>query len=84
MPYVVIGLVASLALATYYVTLAESSFRSKCVIAIAECASLVVWFRYSKAMVAAILLQAVVSVYVLIFIKVNRDAPLRSSGGPTR
>lgn len=84
MPYALIGLVGSLALAGYYVAMADATRRSKCLIAIAECASLVVWFRFSKAMVAATLLQAVVSVYVLIFIRVNRDTTLRSSGRTSR
>lgn len=84
MPYALIGLVGSLALAVYYVVAADATRRSKCLIAIAECASLVMWLRYPTAEVFAILLQAVVSVYVLIFIRMNRDFTLRSSGTPSR
>jgi hypothetical protein len=82
MPYALIGLVASVALAFHYAIVMDASRRSKWVVAVAILASLVVWFRFPRWQVAAISIQAAVSVFVLVRLRIERaEAARRPDGG---
>jgi hypothetical protein len=74
MPYELIGLFISLGLAARYLLLGDASTGSKCAVGLAVGASLVIWWRYPKWLVAATLLQVVTSIYVLIYLKANPHA----------
>ena len=74
LPYPLISLVASLILGVWYVALADASRRSKVVVSAVVVAGLILGWRYPRWILIAILLQVAVSLYVLIYVKVNAGA----------
>jgi hypothetical protein len=71
MPYELIPLVVSGALVIRYLSLGDPSAVSKGAMVAALGASLVVWWRFPGWIVVAVLLQVGVSLWVLIYLKVN-------------
>jgi HD-like signal output (HDOD) protein len=69
--YALLPLVVSGGLAIRYVSMGDPSVVSKVAVVAAVGASLMVWWRYPERLVLAILLQVAVSLYVLIYLKVN-------------
>jgi hypothetical protein len=74
MPYELIPLFISIALAARYLLLQEASPGSKVAVGLAVGASLVIWWRYPRWLVAATLLQVAASIFVLIYLKANSHA----------
>ncbi|HEY2339066.1 MAG TPA: hypothetical protein VGH75_00890 [Steroidobacteraceae bacterium] len=79
MPYELIALFVSLGLAARYLLLDGASPGSKFAVAMAVCASLVIWWRYPGLLVAATLLQVAASIYVLVYSRVNQHASWRGA-----
>ena len=71
MPYELIPLIVSGILVIRYLSLGDPSVVSKGAIVAALGASLMVWWRYPQWIVVAVLLQVAVSLWVLIYLKVN-------------
>ena len=71
MPYELIPLIVSGVLVVRYLSLGDPSVASKVAMVAALGASLMVWWRYPQWMVAAVLLQVGVSLWVVIYLKVN-------------
>jgi hypothetical protein len=75
-PYDVIPLIASILLGAHYVLLGEASRRSQVAVAVTVGTALLIWWhfpRWHPAHVAATLLQVAVSIYVLVYLRLNRD-----------
>ena len=71
MPYGLIPLIASVALGVRYLAVEEASVGSKGAVASIVAAGLLIWWRYPQWLLVATLLQAVVSIYVLVYLKVH-------------
>jgi hypothetical protein len=71
MPYALIPLLASVVLSARYLALGEASRRSKAFVCLAVVASVVIWWEYPGWQVGATLTQVAVSIYVLVYLKVN-------------
>ena len=71
MPYELIPLVVSGALVIRYLSLGDPSAASKVAMVAALGASLMVWWQFPGWMVVAVLVQVGVSLWVLIYLKVN-------------
>jgi hypothetical protein len=71
MPYGLIPLIASVILGVRYLALAETSGGSKVAVASIVAAGLLIWWRYPQWLLIATLVQAAVSIYVLIYLKVH-------------
>jgi len=69
--YALIPLVVSAVLVLRYVSMGDPSALSKIIVVAALGASLLVWWRYPASLVAAVLLQVGVSLFVLIYLRVN-------------
>ena len=74
MAYEVIPLIASVALAFHHVMIAEASRGSKCVVSLVVAVSLIIWWKYPGWLLLATALQAAVSIYVLVHLKLNQNA----------
>ena len=74
MPYPVIALVAAVALSGYYVLGTEASRWSKVTVAAVVLASLLMWWYRPQWLLVAQLLQAAAGIYVLVYLKVTREA----------
>jgi len=72
MPYLLIPLIGSLILGLVYATNAEASSRSKLIVSVIVAMSLAIWWWYPQWLLFATLLQAGVSVYVLLYLRVNK------------
>jgi hypothetical protein len=70
-PYELIPLVVSGVLVVRYLSLGDRSAASKVAMVAALGASLMVWWRFPGWIVVAVLLQVGVSLWVLIYLKVN-------------
>jgi hypothetical protein len=68
-PYDIIPLIASIILGAYYIFLGKASRRSQVVVAVTVGIALLIWSRWH---LAAILLQVAVSIYVLVYLRLNR------------
>jgi hypothetical protein len=71
MPYGLIPFIASVILGVRYLALEEASGGSKLAVAGIVAAGLLIWWRYPQWLLVATLLQAAVSIYVLIYLKVH-------------
>jgi hypothetical protein len=71
MPYGLIPLIASVVLGVRYLAFEEASGGSKVGVATIAAAGLLIWWRYPQWLLVATLLQAAVSIYVLIYLKVH-------------
>jgi hypothetical protein len=71
MPYALIAMLAALLLGVRYLVLGDASLRSKIAVVAAVVASLVIWWYFPQWMVVAILLQVGVSLFVMLYLKVN-------------
>jgi uncharacterized membrane protein YbaN (DUF454 family) len=71
MPYAFIPMVAAILLGIRYLILGEASRRSKLAVVAVVIASLVIWWYFPEWMAVAILLQVAVSIYVLLYFKLN-------------
>lgn len=73
LPYGLITLVASVALAVHHVAIADASRRSKLAVSAVVVAALFIWWNYFQWQwrVLAIVLQVSVSVYALVYLKMN-------------
>jgi hypothetical protein len=69
--YALIPLVVSGVLVIRYLSMGDPSTVSKIIVVAALGASLIVWWRYPATLVVAVLLQVGVSLFVLIYLKVN-------------
>lgn len=69
--YALLPLVVSGGLAVRYLSMGDPSVASKFAVVVAIGASLMVWWRYPGWLVLAVLLQVAVSIYVLIYLKLN-------------
>jgi hypothetical protein len=69
--YALLPLVISGVLVVVFLRLADPSLLSKIVVVGALAASLVVWWRSPDSPLTAVLLQVGVSLYVLIYLRVN-------------
>ena len=73
MGYGVIPIIASVILAIHHVTIAEASRRSRLTVALVVTASLVIWRFFPRWIILAMLLQVVVSIYMLIHLQLNNE-----------
>jgi hypothetical protein len=73
MPYDVIPLIASILLGAYYVLLGEASRRSQVAVAVTVGTALLIWWCFPRWHLVATLLQVAVSIYVLMYLRLNRD-----------
>ena len=71
MPYLLIALLAAVVLGVRYLAIDEASLGSKIAVAALVAASLVIWWQCPEWMVVSILLQVGVSIFVLLYIKLN-------------
>jgi hypothetical protein len=71
MPYALIAMVAAILLGLRYLILGDASLRSKVFVATAVGASLVIWWYFPEWMVVAIFLQVGVSIFVLLYFRLN-------------
>ena len=71
MPYEVVPLVASIFLGVYHVVVVEASRASKAIVAVVVTALAYVWLRAPGWLVPATILQAGVSIYVLIHARLS-------------
>ena len=71
MPYGLIALLASAVLGVRYLADEDASTGSKVAVAAFVAAGLLIWWRYPQWLLVATLVQAAVSIYVLIFLKVH-------------
>jgi len=69
--YALIPLLVSGVLVIRFLTMGDPSLISKIIVMAALAASLIIWWRRPGLLVVAVLLQAGVSVFVLIYHKVN-------------
>ena len=69
--YAVIPLVVSGALVIRYLSMGDPSIVSKIIMVAALVTSLIVWWRYPALLAIAVLLEVGVSLFVLIYLKVN-------------
>ncbi len=74
MPYALIPLIAAIVLAFQYVVVTDASVRSKWIVGGIAAASLVIYWRFPRWQLGATLLQVVVSIYVLLYLKAASDA----------
>lgn len=74
MPYGLIALVASVALAIRYLIIRDASTWSKVVVALVVIGSLVVWWWYPALAIGGTLAQVVVSIGILVYLRVNPHA----------
>ena len=72
MPYEVIPLIASVALAFHHVAIAEASRRSKIAVAFVVAVSLVIWWNFPGWILLATVLQAAAGIYVLVCIRISQ------------
>jgi len=73
-PYALILLAASVLLGAYYVTFVEASRGSKGVVGATVVTALAIWWWYPQGFLVSTLLQAGVSVYVLLYLKAHPSA----------
>jgi hypothetical protein len=71
MPYALIAMVAAILLGIRYLILGDASLRSKIVVVAVVLASLVIWWYFPQWMVLAIFLQVGVSLFVLLYLRLN-------------
>jgi hypothetical protein len=71
MPYGLIPLIASVILGVRYLAHDEASGGSKVALASIVAGGLLIWWRYPQWLLVATLVQAAVSIYVLIYLKVH-------------
>ena len=74
-PYDLIPLIASILLGTYYVLLGEGSRRPQVAVAVTVGTALLIWWYFPRdhlAHLAATLLQVAISIYVLVYLRLNR------------
>jgi len=71
-PYFYIPLISSLILRLVYATNAEASSRSRLIVSVIVAVSAAIWWWYSQWLLLATLLQAGVSIYVLLYLKVHK------------
>lgn len=69
--YALLPLLVSAILVVVFLRLNEPSTISKIIVVIVLAASLIVWWRFPGSLVVAVLLQVGVSLYVLIYLRVN-------------
>jgi hypothetical protein len=62
---------ASVVLGVRYLALEDASGKSKVAVASIVAAGLLIWWRYPQWLLVATLLQAAVSIYVLVYLKVH-------------
>ena len=74
MPYELIAVVAATALAIRYVIIRDASAWSRALVVLAVAASLMIWWRYPAFTVVATLVQVAVSIFVLVYLRVNPHA----------
>ena len=74
MPYFLIPLVASLVLGTRFILMQDPSRGLKVAVGVAVALSLVIWWKYPALEVLTTLVQAGVSIFVLVYQKVNEHA----------
>ena len=74
MPYALIAMLAAITLGARYVAVGNASMGSKIAVGAIVAASLVIWWLYPEWMVVAILLQVAVSLFVLLYLKLNPSA----------
>lgn len=74
MPYALIPMLAAVGLGIRYLFLPDASARSRIIVASAVLLSIAIWWYFPKWMVAATLLQVGVSIFVLLYLKVNSSA----------
>jgi hypothetical protein len=70
-PYALIPLVVSVVLGARYLAMGDPSRWSKAVVVIAVAASLVIWWKYPEWLLVASIAQVAVSIYVLVYLRVN-------------
>jgi hypothetical protein len=71
MPYALIPLLVSVVLGIRYVALRDATRWSKAIVVLAVAASVVIWWEYPEWLIGATLAQVAVSIYVLVYLKVN-------------
>jgi hypothetical protein len=69
--YALLPLVAAGVLAIVFLRLADPSLPAKIAVVAALAASLLIWWLYPDLLVIAVLLQAGISLFVLIYLRVN-------------
>ena len=69
--YALLPLAAAGVLAIVFLRLADPSTLSKAAVVLALAASLFIWWRYPDLLVFAVLLQVGISLFVLIYLRVN-------------
>ena len=74
MPYALIPLLAAVGLGVRYLALGDASLRSKVIVGAVVVASLAIWWFYPAWMIVATLSQVAVSVFVLLYLKLNPHA----------
>jgi hypothetical protein len=69
--YALLPLVVSGVLVIRYLRMSDPSPASKIVIVLALVASLIVWWKYPGMLVVAVLLEVGISLFILIYLRVN-------------
>ena len=69
--YALLPLAAAGVLAIVFLRLTDPSTLSKAAVVLALAASLFIWWRYPDLLVIAVLLQVGISLFVLIYLRVN-------------
>lgn len=69
--YALLPLVVAGVLAIVFLRMADPSNASKIAVVIALAASLFIWWRYPDSLVVPVLLQVGISLFVLIYLRVN-------------
>jgi hypothetical protein len=72
MPYALIPLIAAVVLAVHHLVISEASRRSKWTVAFVVVTSLAIWRFFPRWTIVALLLQAVVSIYMLMHLNLRR------------
>lgn len=72
-PYALILLIAALILGIRYIVATEASGRSKILIATLIVLSVILFLRFPQLIVLALIIQAGVSVYALVYFKLHPD-----------
>ena len=75
MAYGVIPIIASILLAVHHVAATDATRRSKLLVGLVVAASLAVWWHYPKWLVPAMLVQVGVSIYMLVYLRVQGAPP---------
>lgn len=73
MPYGLIPLIGSIALAIYFLMLDDTTLRARIAVAGVVTFSLVLWWNFPRWSLLATLLQVVVGIYVLLHLRLRRD-----------